>query len=385
MKSLSSLLLFFSSLIAIAQTSVWDSVQHQLQWRSFKIHFPPAYTPASHIPLIIALHGGNHDADIMEYITKLSSKADVENFIVVYPNSRSILGMRTWNAGTCCGPSVAHNVDDVGFIVKMVNKLKIQYKVDTNRIYLTGASNGGMLAYRLACERAELFAAVSPVATTMVVTSTCTPSRSVPVLHIHSLPDTRVPYFGGYGTGYSGIYNPPVDSVMNVWANIDSCLGSWNIVYNQNGVLGKGWKNCSGCSEIFVYTTSDGGHSWPGGNQTANGDPPSTSLNATDLMWNFFKTHSLICNPTSVIDDYEPSRIKIFPNVVSDYLNIVMPTRQEYARVIIYNSTGVECFQLQSALEGTVKIPVHSLAKGLYVVIIVEGTRELYFGRFVKP
>jgi polyhydroxybutyrate depolymerase len=113
--------------------------------------------------------------DTIEFITNFSSKADASNFLVVYPNGRKFL-TQTWNAGTCCGNSVTFNVDDVGFIVKMIDSLKANYNIDTTRIYLTGASNGGMMAYRLACERADLFAAVAPVATTMFVTSPCIPS-----------------------------------------------------------------------------------------------------------------------------------------------------------------------------------------------------------------
>ncbi len=367
-----------------SQTAVWDSVQHQLQWRNFKIHIPPSYNNSVPIPLVIALHGGGHDADTMEYISNLSQKADASNFMVVYPNGRSFLGLRTWNAGTCCGPSVTYNVDDVGFILKMINKLRGQYNIDTNRIYVTGASNGGMLAYRLACEHAELFAAVSPVATTMVTTTPCTPSKPVPILHIHSLPDTRVPYYGGYGTGYSGIYNPPIDSVINVWANIDNCLGSWNIIYNQNGVVGKGWTNCSSCSEVFVYTTSDGGHSWPGGNQTANGDPPSTSLNANDLIWNFFSSHSLNCIPSLIKNEELKQEIKIFPNPSSDLLNIVLPNEKVISDIIIYNSMGEIYFKTKTSNITNIQVPITKLAKGIYLLIIFNENITITTAKFIK-
>ncbi len=367
-----------------SQITVWDSLQHQLQWRNFKVHIPPNYNSSNPIPLVIALHGGGHNADTMEYISNLSQKADASNFMVVYPNGRSFLGLRTWNAGTCCGPSVTYNVDDVGFIVKMINKLKTQYTIDTSRIYVTGASNGGMLAYRLACEKAELFAAVSPVATTMVTTAPCTPARSVPLLHIHSLPDTRVPYAGGYGTGYAGVYMPPIDSVINLWANIDSCLGSWNEIYNQNGVLGKGWANCSNCSEVFVYTTSDGGHSWPGGNQTANGDPPSTSLNATDLIWSFFSSHSLNCIPSSINDETTSKKINIFPNPTFDFLNVIVPFDNKNLEIVIYNSIGEICFKEQTNENKDIKIYTKNLSRGIYLLSISDENGAIITEKFIK-
>jgi len=258
------------------------------------------------------------------FITNFSSKADASNFLVVYPNGRKFL-TQTWNAGTCCGNSVTFNVDDVGFIVKMIDSLKANYNIDTTRIYLTGASNGGMMAYRLAYERADLFAAVALVATTMVVTSPCIPSRPVPILHIHSMPDTRVPYYGGYGTGYAGVYMPPIDSVIGVWASNDTCTGTLDTIYHVGGAVGKKWMNCSSCSEVLIYTTTDGGHSWPGGNQTANGDPVSTQLNATDLIWNFFSQHSLNCSNTSISKSSLLENIKIYLNSAENQIIIDIP------------------------------------------------------------
>lgn len=384
MIKLFSLISLIIPLSLFSQTTVWDSLQHQLQWRNYKIHIPPTYTSLSSIPLVIALHGGGHNADTMEYISNLSLKADSSNFIVVYPNGRSFLGLRTWNAGTCCGPAVTYNVDDVGFIMKMLNKLKSQYNIDTNRIYVTGASNGGMLAYRLACEKGHLFAAIAPVATTMVTTISCTPLRTVPILHIHSLPDTRVPYTGGYGTGYAGVYMPPIDSVMDVWANIDSCQGTWNVVFNHNGVVGKGWSNCSNCSEVYVYTTSDGGHSWPGGNQTANGDPPALTLNATDLMWTFFSSHSLNCTPSSINNDTKiNNEIRIYPNPTSDFLNMIVPYEGTTLDIIIYNYMGEICFKMESYNNKSLQIPLNKLSKGIYLLSVYRENKMITNYRFV--
>jgi len=317
-------LIMILSNIAYGQTVVYDSVYHQLKWRTYKLHIPPSYNGNTPFPLVIALHGGGHTADTMEFITNFSSKADASNFLVVYPNGRKFL-TQTWNAGTCCGSSVTFNVDDVGFIVKMINSLKANYNIDTTRIYLTGASNGGMMAYRLACERADLFAAVALVATTMVVTSPCIPSRPVPILHIHSMPDTHVPCYGGYGTGYAGVYMPPIDSVIGVWASNDTCTGTLDTIYHVGGAVGKKWMNCSSCSEVLIYTTTDGGHSWPGGNQTANGDPVSTQLNATDLIWNFFSQHSLNCSNTSISKSSLLENIKIYLNSAKNQIIIDIP------------------------------------------------------------
>jgi polyhydroxybutyrate depolymerase len=362
---------------ATAQTNVLDSVQHQLQWRTYKLHIPTSYNGSSPFPLVIALHGGGHTADTMEYITNFSQKADASNFIVVYPNGRKF-GVQTWNAGTCCGNSVTFNIDDVGFIVKMIDSLKTNYNIDTNKIYVTGASNGGMLAYRLACEKANLFAAVAPVAATMVTTITCSPSRVVPILHVHSLIDTHVPYMGGYGTGFAGVYMPPIDSITSVWAANDTCIGTLDTIYNTGGAVGKKWMNCSTCSEVLIYTTTDGGHSWPGGNQTSNGDPISTQLNATDLIWNFFSQHSLICSITAINEPIETEHtLSIYPNP-SNGLVKVNTTNQKFHSIKIYNLIG-ELLQEHF----TTEFSITNLPNGIYLTI-TQTDKSTFINKLIK-
>lgn len=362
------IIIFCGNISLISQINYVDSLLHQAVWRTYKVHLPPSYDGSTSYPLVIALHGGGHDADTMEYISNLSIKADSANFIVVYPNGRKFF-VRTWNAGTCCGGAVTNNVDDVGFIVKMINSLKANLNIDTNRIYLTGASNGGMLAYRLACEKSEIFAAVAPVATTMVVTNFCLPGRRVPILHIHSMPDLNVPYYGGYGIGFAGVYMPPVDSVLNVWANNDSCAGTIDTVFNSFGVIGKRWNNCASCSEVLVYTTTDGGHSWPGGNQTANGDPPSTLLNATDLIWNFFSNHTLNCSPSNIEESQSQcnlnSFVKVYPNPTKDFVNIYTSSSKDF-EIKIFDILG----QQIKSVKNINKINLTNLKNGVYVFVI---------------
>jgi len=349
-----------------AQTNLIDSVQHQGFWRTYKIHVPQSYNPSAAHPLVIVLHGGGHNADTIEYMTNFNEKADSANFIVVYPNGKKFF-IQTWNAGTCCGGAVTNNIDDVGFIVKMINDIRNNYNIDSTRIYATGASNGGMLAYRLACERPDLFAAIAPVATTMVTNSACSPSSVVSVLHIHSLIDTHVPYYGGYGSGYANVYMPPVDSITNVWAMNDSCTGSLDTVYNSNGAIGKKWFNCSSCSEVLIYTTTDGGHSWPGGNQTTNGDPPSNQLNATDLIWDFFSQHYLNCSETSVFNNKNTgNNIKVFPNPTNSMINIQFSNQPIHYSATIYNMLGKKI----TYFENTNQININKLNNGVYLLEI---------------
>jgi len=275
------------------------------------------------LPLIIAMHGGFGNAYDMENQSQLSLKADSENFIVVYPEGvkGGFLNIRSWNAGWCCGFSSNNNIDDVGFIDSLLNTLINQYSIDTNRIYATGMSNGGFMAYRLACELPNRIAAIAPVASSMSITN-CTAVRPVAIIHFHSSLDSNVPPSGGIGNGPSNHFNAPIDSILNVWSNNNICSGVNDTVINEQYAFKK-WSNCDCSTEINYYLTKDGGHSWPGGIQTATGDPVSAYIDATNLMWSFFQQHTLGCTPLSLTDKVlERDIIEIYPNPTNGKLKI---------------------------------------------------------------
>jgi polyhydroxybutyrate depolymerase len=260
--------------------------------RSYMLNLPPGYYESTGFSLVIAMHGGGGSASQFETTSKLTAKANASGFIVVYPEGTGIIN--TWNAGTCCGSGVTNNINDVKFISQLIDKLIARYKINPKKIYATGHSNGGMMSYRLACELPTKIAAIAPNGSTMVVTQACNPSRAVPVLHMHSKLDQHVLYTGGYGNGVSGVYCPPLDSVLNVWSLKNNCTTTGEVVISNSNYTQKRWRNCTNNVTIDYYLTNDGGHGWPGGLPGGpNSDTPSTSINANDLLWNFFQQHQL--------------------------------------------------------------------------------------------
>lgn len=265
--------------------------------RTYLINLPPGYydDDASAFPLVIGLHGTGGKASQFEQDYQFSQKANEANFVVVYPEgvqSNGVLGLRTWNAGTCCDYAKNNQIDDVNFIRELIDALIANYKIDPKKVYATGMSNGGMMAYRLACEIPDKITAIGVVSATMVVTQPCDPSRPVPVLHIHSILDTTVPYNGGIGL--KNYYFPPVDSVLTVWSSINACVSPAGVQVDKAGYKFTTWSLCTDGVTIECYLTQDGGHAWPGGSKTASwADTPSAVLNANDLLWDFFRRFEL--------------------------------------------------------------------------------------------
>lgn len=263
--------------------------------RTYVINLPPDYYDSDNFSLVIALHGGGGSGHQFEATSLLTNKAKASGFIVVYPDgvkSDGLLELRTWNAGTCCDYARDNNIDDVSFIKKLINKLTADYKINSKRIYATGHSNGGMMCYRLACEMADKIAAIAVSGCTMGLLDPCNPSRAVPILHMHSELDKRVPEQGGIGI--SNAYFPPLDSVFNAWSQQNACSVPNQVMEFDAAYTFRRWSSCDNGVIIDYYLTKDGGHAWPGGLPGSwFGDTPSKAINANDLLWRFFQEHQL--------------------------------------------------------------------------------------------
>ena len=164
-------------------------IEHRGAARSYLIHLPNDREPAAPAALVVVLHGLGADASTAPRMSGMDAKADREGFIALYPNGRSL----SWNAWRCCGAAEVKQFDDVGFIRAVVEKVAREHAVDRKRIYATGISNGAMMAYRLGCEAADVFAAIAPVAGAML-TNDCRPSTALSVVVFHGMADDVVPF-----------------------------------------------------------------------------------------------------------------------------------------------------------------------------------------------
>ncbi len=268
--------------------------------RTYTLHLPPGHSgaSASALPLVIAMHGGGGSRGQFEASSQLTPAAESARVAVMYPDGTAtgLLGLLTWNAGLCCGSAVSANVDDVTFLRAAIDDAVANHKLDARRVYATGHSNGGMMAYRLACDLADRVAAIAANAS-VTVANPCSPSRPVPVLHMHSKLDRNVPLEGGVGVGPSGVNYPALMPTLLAWATRNGCATQApqpEVTTQANAFVRTRWRDCAGQVEVDYYLTEDGGHSWPGGSgATAGGDPSSQAIRANDLLLAFFAKHAL--------------------------------------------------------------------------------------------
>lgn len=319
MKTITLLITLFLSLTSLAQnfTIQVDSL------REYRLHLPSGYDDQVDYPLLFAFHGGFGFDWQFENETNFSHYADSLGFIVVYPQAFG--STRSWNTGVCCGYAYNNNINDFLFVEKMIDTISNNYSIDSDKIYSTGFSSGAMFTYALGCKMPDVFAAIAPVSSSMII-DICSPwCSSTPVLHLHAEPDSSAIYHGGYSSNpLVNFYYPPVDSVMQVWSMNNGCTGIVDTTFLANGTTIYTWNNCVSNTYNEVWLADDGGHKWMGtqGTGVLSGDSATQDFYATEVVWNFLKQFSLECVVINVEEHSTENSFNLFPNPASDLINV---------------------------------------------------------------
>ena len=257
---------------------------------SYLLHVPPTYSGAP-TPLVVNLHGQPGTGQIQETSSAMSPVADQKGFVVVYPDAVG----PGWATG---GGFTGGGRDDVAFIDAVIDDVGQRLCIATDRVYATGHSAGGFMLYRLACDLADRFAAVAPVAGAFVFDpATCHPSRPLPLLHIHGTADPRVPYDASSMTFQPpGIQiTPGVDSVR-AYAQRVGCGTTTHLTVQHADWTCEAFDGCPEGAEVALCSVAGMGHPWPGGDPGAGFGwigqsivgPASTTFNAGEFMWDTF-------------------------------------------------------------------------------------------------
>ena len=284
--------------------------------RRYAIYIPQNLGSSS-VPLVFELHGGGVYIEDMTgesgYKTPYKlwmNLADKEKFIVVYPEGlNGAYGKPTWNdcRGDC---SVSSNADDVHFIEVLIETISREYNIDRNRIYVSGTSNGGFMALRLAVELGNKIAAVAAVAASMPAVSKCkAPQHPISVLFMNGTADNHMPYNGGV------IGNPPdpthgtamaTEEAVKFWVNFDHADTTPetytfpDLDPNDGGVVERyKYENGVNGTEVVLYKVNGGGHSAPSIKEQYSAlfekyfGKQNHDIEMTTEVWNFFKDKRL--------------------------------------------------------------------------------------------
>ena len=194
--------------------------------RSYLLHVPPKYTGDAPVPLVLDWHGLLLDGATERQLSGYAELADQEGFIVAFPNGIDA----AWNIGPCC--TTSRTVDDVGFAKALVAELERLACIDPKRVYSVGFSMGGGMSHYLACNAADVFAAVAPSAFDLLAEDEepCHPARPITVIFFRGTADFIVPYEGGASNPPNGlpvtIHFRGAQGTFERWKMLNGCTGT---------------------------------------------------------------------------------------------------------------------------------------------------------------
>ncbi len=267
--------------------------------RTYLIHVPSKYNSLSPAPLLLALHGRLGDGKGMASLTHLSQVADQYGFVVVYPDGYQ----RGWADGRGATTADKADVDDVAFLSTLIATLSGTYALDSQRIYVTGISNGGFMAQRLGCDLSAKIAAIAVDAATFPVdlADRCAPSHPMPMLLFNGTADPLVPYGGGVVAGdRSEVFSAQQTAAR--WAALATCaptptsVTAPTLVNDGTSVSYLTYTGCANNAQVRFYTIDGGGHTWPGGVQYLPASvvgKTTHNLDASQTLWAFVSQFTL--------------------------------------------------------------------------------------------
>ena len=242
------------------------------------------------VPLVVDIHGYTQDMDKHNNMTGFDEIAIEEGFIVVYPDGYE----NSWNAGDiCCGVAHEEGIDDLSFLLGLVQNLIETQPVDKDRIYVSGWSNGCGMTQMLAVEASELFAAAGCMSFYLIAppSSNYTP---IPFMEIHGLLDDLIVYGNA---GLLTIFGQDTEwteegAIQNLedWKNLNNCEGiTPEIIITEDDYDIRGYSDCENGAEVRLMTLYYGGH-----NPYAKDCPDYQLDSPEDVIWSCRK------NPTGI-------------------------------------------------------------------------------------
>ena len=370
MRILYTLFCLFIAGALSAQSTISGTIQSGGLTRDYLLYIPASYTGNTAVPLLFNLHGYTSNNQAQLFYGDFRPIADTANFLMVLPNGTlDAQGNRFWN--NFLGNST---VDDVGFMRDLLDLLETNYKIDANRVYSTGMSNGGFMSYALACELNDRITAIASVTGDMIQSklNACNPARPVPVMEIHGTADNTVPY-----NGLPLATFVPIPTLVAAWVDFNHCNPTPIITQVPN------INTADGCTaERQLYTGGDNGstvehykviggeHTWPGSAFVIG--VTNQDFNACKEIWRFFRQYRLDQLSTTNTPESLASHWTASPNPAQDYLVLQSDDQRPVNRIQVFDALGRLQQTLTPSEAGQILIETGSWAVGVYWVVIEQ-------------
>ncbi|MCE9577156.1 MAG: hypothetical protein K8W52_28670 [Deltaproteobacteria bacterium] len=194
--------------------------------RFVELQTPPNVDASKRYPLVVILHGYGATGILQQLFLGMRDTAEQHDAFVLAPDGMvDSTGKHFWNADPACCDFDKSGVDDVAYLGGLIDQVMAQWPIDPKRVIVIGHSNGGFMAYRLACARADVVTSIGVLAGAAPSTpSSCTPSQPVALLHMHGTADETIAYGGGPVA--PNVTAPGAIASVAQWAGYLGCTGA---------------------------------------------------------------------------------------------------------------------------------------------------------------
>jgi polyhydroxybutyrate depolymerase len=408
------------SIVSLAQTGTTYSVSISSggNTRTYSYYVPTMYNSLTDtVPLIINVHGFTGSSNLQEIAHDFRKIADTANFIILHPQAKGNPGFENINNNPTSWDvwnTVLSGAEDRNFIMQALDSVQSQYNIDTNRVYVTGFSQGGYMSYNLSTNCSHRIAAMASVAGSMSTEyyNNSYPVHPLPVMEIHGTNDDLVKY-DGTNNGLA------VETVVGHWIQFNHCdaIPSKNELLpdiatdDQSRVVH--YLFTGGCKGVSVefYKVLDGGHQVP-----SSENPPATQygvgthnqdFTAAREVWRFFKQYRLdslykgvpetecvaLSNPPPTpplipaspfiatgIDASLQAGITVYPNPTSGVFTVDM-VESKNTQLRVTNLLGDTL--LDETISGRMKIFHLNTPAGIYFYQITNADSLLKTGKII--
>jgi polyhydroxybutyrate depolymerase len=228
-----------------------------MQPRTYYLNVPSTYSASTSTPLLLALHSRTSTAKTIFTDSQILSWAESMNFIVAGLNGAVYEDVSSWNAGNCCTNATTYQENDMLFVSTVLDHVTANHSIDKSRVWVMGHSNGGMMAYRLACDLYDKITAIA-VVTGALMDPTCSPTKPVSIFHIHGNLDPTVPFHGGGKFETPNIYFSVQDMAYR-----NSCTGDPK--ETSNTIEERYTWRCTNGVETQLVNYQEQSHAWVDG------------------------------------------------------------------------------------------------------------------------
>ncbi|MAT85993.1 MAG: hypothetical protein CMA25_03415 [Euryarchaeota archaeon] len=253
--------------------------------RCWSLLVPGNLSATDSVSLVLDLHGHGGSSESQHEMSGFANLAVEKKFIVAYPQGYE----NFWGINI---DGVDNDLDDVGFLLTIIETIVDTYPVNEKKIYMTGWSNGCMMTQRFAVETQNILASAGCMSGYLMTDAPSSYTAPIPFMEVHGMLDETVNYVDNTGTtmfyfqNIAGL-NKGATQNLDYWADLNGCngLAPELITINEDYDI-RGYSECDSGAEVRLMSLFVAGH-----NPYLSGNPTGTP--SSTILWDFMSQFTM--------------------------------------------------------------------------------------------